>query len=84
VKPRRRGSAHIEFPNELDVLLTREFDAPIALVFDVLTKPEYVSKWALTPRSRLLDALDWQRSPRERGVLVWRGAGQRIMRLAAA
>ena len=23
----------------------REFDAPIALVFDVLTKPEYVSRW---------------------------------------
>ena len=41
----RRGSARVEFPNELDVLVTREFDAPIALVFDVLTKPEHVSKW---------------------------------------
>jgi uncharacterized protein YndB with AHSA1/START domain len=45
----RRGSAHIEFPNELDVLMRREFDAPIALVFDVLTKPEHVSKWGATP-----------------------------------
>jgi uncharacterized protein YndB with AHSA1/START domain len=34
-----------ELPNDLDVLITREFDAPIALVFDVLTKPEHVSKW---------------------------------------
>jgi uncharacterized protein YndB with AHSA1/START domain len=41
----RHGSAVIEFPNDLDVVITREFDAPIALVFDVLTKPEHVSKW---------------------------------------
>jgi uncharacterized protein YndB with AHSA1/START domain len=45
----RRGSARAEFPNELDVLVTREFDAPIALVFDVLTKPEHASKWGAYP-----------------------------------
>jgi uncharacterized protein YndB with AHSA1/START domain len=39
----------MEFPNELDVLITREFDAPIALVFDVLTKPEHVSTWGAYP-----------------------------------
>jgi uncharacterized protein YndB with AHSA1/START domain len=44
VTPKPRGSAHIEFPNELDIVLTREFDAPIQLVFDVLTKPEHVRK----------------------------------------
>jgi uncharacterized protein YndB with AHSA1/START domain len=38
----RHGSAVIEFPNELEIVLTREFDAPIELVFDVFTKPEHV------------------------------------------
>ena len=42
--PERHGSAVIEFPDELEILITREFEAPIALVFDVLTKPEHVSK----------------------------------------
>ena len=42
--PHRRRSAVIEFPNDLEIVLTREFDAPIALVFDVLTKPEHVRK----------------------------------------
>ena len=42
--PNRRGSAHLEFPNDLEIVLTREFDAPIQLVFDVLTKPEHVRK----------------------------------------
>jgi uncharacterized protein YndB with AHSA1/START domain len=45
VTPDRHGSAVIEYPNDLDILIIREFDAPIALVFDVLTKPEHVSRW---------------------------------------
>jgi uncharacterized protein YndB with AHSA1/START domain len=42
VAPNRHGSAVIEFPNDLDIVVTREFDAPIELVFDVFTKPEHV------------------------------------------
>jgi uncharacterized protein YndB with AHSA1/START domain len=40
----RHGSAQIEFPNELEIVVTREFDAPIELVFDVFTKPEHVRR----------------------------------------
>ena len=47
--PRGHGSTIIELPNDRDVLLTRDFKAPIALVFDVLTKPEHVSKWFAGP-----------------------------------
>ena len=45
MKANRFGSSVIEFPSELEIVTTREFDAPIALVFDVLTMPEHVSKW---------------------------------------
>jgi uncharacterized protein YndB with AHSA1/START domain len=45
VTPNRHGSAVVEFPNELEIVTTREFDAPLELVFDVFTKPEHVSKW---------------------------------------
>ena len=55
VTPDRHGSAVIEFPNELEVLITREFDAPIGLVFDVLTKPEHVRTWGATPPDRMLE-----------------------------
>jgi uncharacterized protein YndB with AHSA1/START domain len=44
VTANRPGPAGIEFPNDLDVVITREFDAPIGLVFDVTTKPEHVRK----------------------------------------
>jgi uncharacterized protein YndB with AHSA1/START domain len=41
---RRHRSAVIEFPDELEIVVTRQFDAPIGLVFDVLWKPEHVRK----------------------------------------
>jgi uncharacterized protein YndB with AHSA1/START domain len=35
----------IEYPSELEIVTTREFDAPIELVFDALTRPEHVRNW---------------------------------------
>ena len=43
--PNRHGSAVIAFPSELEIVTTREFDAPLELVWDVLTKPEHVRNW---------------------------------------
>jgi uncharacterized protein YndB with AHSA1/START domain len=45
VTPNRHGSAVREFPSELEIVSTREFDAPLQLVFDVLTEPEHVRNW---------------------------------------
>ena len=44
VTSNRHGSAVIEFPSELEILTTREFDAPIELVFDVFTRAAHLSK----------------------------------------
>jgi uncharacterized protein YndB with AHSA1/START domain len=44
VTSKQHGSAVIEFPNELEILITRQVEAAIALVFDVFTKPEHVRK----------------------------------------
>ena len=43
--PNRHGSAVVEFPTELEIVTTRKFDAPVELVYDVLTKPEHVRNW---------------------------------------
>ena len=40
----RHGPAVIEFPNDLEIVITREFDAPIELVFDVFTRAAHLSK----------------------------------------
>jgi uncharacterized protein YndB with AHSA1/START domain len=44
VTPHQHGSSVVAFPNDLEIVLTREFHAPIELVFDVFTKPEHVRK----------------------------------------
>ena len=43
--PDRHGSAVVEYPSELEILTTRKLDAPLELVFDVLTKPEHLRNW---------------------------------------
>ena len=43
--PNRHGSAIVEFPSDLEIVTSREFDAPLELVFDVFTKPEHVRNW---------------------------------------
>ena len=45
MSPNRHGSSVIEYPSALEIVTTREFDAPLELVFDVLTKPEHVKNW---------------------------------------
>jgi uncharacterized protein YndB with AHSA1/START domain len=45
VAANRHGSSLVEFPSELEIVTTREFDAPLELVFDVFTKPEHVRNW---------------------------------------
>jgi uncharacterized protein YndB with AHSA1/START domain len=55
VTPNRQGTSVIEFPNELEIVTTREFDAPLDLVFDVLTKPEHVRNWFAPFTDRVTD-----------------------------
>ena len=43
--PNRHGSSVFEYPNDLEIVTTRAFDAPLELVFDVLTKPDHVRHW---------------------------------------
>jgi uncharacterized protein YndB with AHSA1/START domain len=40
----RHGSSVIEFPSDLEIVLHRDFEAPIQLVFDVFWKPEHLRR----------------------------------------
>jgi uncharacterized protein YndB with AHSA1/START domain len=48
VTPNRHGTQVVTYPSALEIVTTRQFDAPIALVYDVLTKPEHVGRWMAT------------------------------------
>jgi uncharacterized protein YndB with AHSA1/START domain len=38
-------SLKITTPSDLEIAMTREFDAPRHLVFDAMTQPQYVRRW---------------------------------------
>jgi uncharacterized protein YndB with AHSA1/START domain len=40
----QRGSSVVEFPSNLEITVSREFQAPVGLVFDVLWKPEHLRR----------------------------------------
>lgn len=41
----RHGSAVVTLPSDTEILITREFDAPAALVWEALTRPEHIKRW---------------------------------------
>lgn len=41
----RHGSAVVSLPSDTEILITRAFDAPAALVFKAWTTPELVRRW---------------------------------------
>jgi uncharacterized protein YndB with AHSA1/START domain len=41
----RHGSATITLPSDLEIVITRQFDAPAALIFKAYTTPELVKRW---------------------------------------
>jgi uncharacterized protein YndB with AHSA1/START domain len=43
--PRGSGKLNVTLPSDLEIVLSRTFDAPRHLVFEAMTKPEYVRRW---------------------------------------
>lgn len=41
----RHGSAVVTLPSDLEILITRRFEAPAALVWEALTVPRHVLRW---------------------------------------
>jgi uncharacterized protein YndB with AHSA1/START domain len=73
----RHGSAVITLPSETDYLITRQFDAPAALVFRAFTTPELVKRWwGFETAEWLVCEIDlrvggrWRNVVRDRGMEV--------------
>jgi len=45
-------------PSDREIVITRQFKAPRALVFDCYTKPEFIRRWLLGPDGWVMDVCD--------------------------
>jgi len=57
------GTLKVSTPSDLEIVMSRDFDAPRRLVWDAMTKPELVQRWMFVPPG-------WQWSKCEMDVRV--------------
>jgi uncharacterized protein YndB with AHSA1/START domain len=60
-------------PSDLEVVVSRQFDAPRDLVFDCHTKPELVRRWLLGPPGWTMPICEIDLRVRGRYRYLWRG-----------
>ena len=78
----RHGSAVITTPSDTEILMTRQFDAPAALVFKALTTPELVQRWwGFETSMTLLCTVRNQRSATRSLRPEWRAGSRWLNRL---
>jgi uncharacterized protein YndB with AHSA1/START domain len=67
---RNTGTLHVTLKNDCEVVLTRVFNAPRAMVFEAMTKPELLKRW-MGPRgwSLIVGEIDLRVGGRWRSVL---------------
>ena len=58
-------------PSDVEVAMTRTFDAPRHLVFDAFTKPEHVVHWMLGPDGWTMPVCEIDLRPGGRWHMVW-------------
>jgi uncharacterized protein YndB with AHSA1/START domain len=68
----RLNQATYETPTDTELVTTRWFNAPRALVFDMWTKPEHVRKWLLGPEGWTMPVCEIDLRPGGPWRFVWR------------
>jgi len=61
-------------PTDREILMTRVFDAPRQLVFDVWTNPEHLPQWLLGPEGWTMPVCEVDLRPGGAWPFVWRRA----------
>ena len=76
----RHGSATVTLPSDTEIMITRSFEAPRALVWDVLTTPRHLLRW-WGPDHHPLVECDIDLRPGGAIVLRWADFGTMLFRV---
>ncbi|MDX2263808.1 MAG: SRPBCC domain-containing protein [Hyphomicrobiales bacterium] len=71
--PAMTKALEVSLPSDRTILMTRLFNAPPALVFDALTKPEMVKRWLLGPDGYSMPVCEIDLKVGGKFRYVWRG-----------
>jgi uncharacterized protein YndB with AHSA1/START domain len=70
----KRGALQITTPSDLEVVMTREVDAPRELVWEAWTTPQHVQQWMLGPDGWAMPVCEIDLRPGGSWHFVWRRA----------
>ncbi|MEO6324045.1 MAG: SRPBCC domain-containing protein [Thermoanaerobaculia bacterium] len=76
-KTPRAGTLEVTMPSDREIKMTRCFDAPRALVFDSMVKPELLKRWMLGPPGWTMAICEVDLRVGGGYRVVWRGTGPR-------
>jgi uncharacterized protein YndB with AHSA1/START domain len=68
------GTLQVTTPTDREIVMRRVFDAPRALVFDALTRPELLRRWFDGPPGWTLSVCEFEARVGGAYRYVWRGA----------
>ena len=72
---------HVTTPSDTEIVMTREFDAPRPLVWDAMTKPEYLRRWCSGMPGWSLSRCEDDPRPGGKFVWEWTDANGAFMRM---
>jgi uncharacterized protein YndB with AHSA1/START domain len=80
----KNNTLKLTTPNDLEIVFTREFNAPRQLVWDAHTKPELVQRWMLGPEGWSMPVCEIDLRVGGAIRYVWRNADGREMTVRGA
>ena len=75
------GGTSLTMPTDREVVMTRVFDAPRALVFEAWTNPEHIKRWLLGPEGWTMPVCEVDLRPGGAWHYVWNGPDGDVMEM---
>lgn len=76
-----RNTLHVTAPGDREIVITRSFDAPRALVFEAMTKPELLRRWFQGPPGWTLTTCEIDARTGGTATFVWQNDDGRAMKM---
>ncbi len=81
MQPRKSEGATVSMPSDTKIVITRSFDAPRALVYEVWTNPKHTMRWMSGPDGWTMSVCEVDLWPGGLSRFVWESADGQSMEM---
>ena len=81
MQPKKSEGATVSMPSDTEIVITRSFDAPRALVYEVWTNPKHTMRWMSGPDGWTMSVCEVDLRPGGLSRFVWENADGQSMEM---